>query len=71
MPWKEQSEMDEKIKFIARLIEEKLVGETGFEPATLCSQSRCATRLRYSPTLVISDTYLLFGLPPTFSFATF
>jgi hypothetical protein len=25
------------------------VGETGFEPATLCSQSRCATRLRYSP----------------------
>ena len=27
-----------------------LVGETGFEPATLCSQSRCATRLRYSPT---------------------
>ena len=28
----------------------KLVGETGFEPATLCSQSRCATRLRYSPT---------------------
>jgi hypothetical protein len=28
----------------------ELVGETGFEPATLCSQSRCATRLRYSPT---------------------
>src|SRR3546814_13425625 len=27
----------------------KMVGETGFEPATLCSQSRCATRLRYSP----------------------
>ena len=27
-----------------------LVGETGFEPATLCSQSRCATRLRYTPT---------------------
>ena len=27
----------------------RLVGETGFEPATLCSQSRCATRLRYSP----------------------
>ena len=26
-----------------------LVGETGFEPATLCSQSRCATRLRHSP----------------------
>ena len=27
-----------------------MVGETGFEPATLCSQNRCATRLRYSPT---------------------
>jgi hypothetical protein len=31
--------------------QKSLVGETGFEPATLCSQSRCATRLRYSPTL--------------------
>ena len=30
------------------------VGETGFEPATLCSQSRCATGLRYSPNLSIS-----------------
>ena len=27
----------------------KLVGVTGFEPATLCSQSRCATKLRYTP----------------------
>ena len=26
-----------------------MVGEIGFEPTTLCSQSRCATRLRYSP----------------------
>ncbi len=26
-----------------------VVGLTGFEPATLCSQSRCATKLRYSP----------------------
>ena len=25
------------------------VGATGFEPATLCSQSRCATGLRYAP----------------------
>ena len=30
-----------------------MVGETGFEPATLCSQNRCATRLRYSPTEII------------------
>lgn len=31
----------------ARMI---MVGETGFEPATPCSQGRCAARLRYSPT---------------------
>ena len=29
----------------------EMVGETGFEPATLGSQNRCATRLRYSPTM--------------------
>ena len=28
----------------------RMVGPTGFEPATLCSQSRCATKLRYGPT---------------------
>ena len=28
----------------------RLVGAEGFEPPTLCSQSRCATRLRYAPT---------------------
>ena len=28
----------------------KLVGVTGFEPATPCSQGKCATRLRYTPT---------------------
>ena len=28
----------------------KMVGAAGFELATLCSQSRCATRLRYAPT---------------------
>ena len=27
-----------------------MVGEQGFEPWTPCSQSRCATRLRYTPT---------------------
>ncbi len=31
----------------------KLVGAAGFELATLCSQSRCATRLRYAPTALI------------------
>jgi hypothetical protein len=29
--------------------ERRLVGAAGFEPATLCSQSRCATGLRYAP----------------------
>ena len=28
-----------------------LVGAEGFEPPALCSQSRCATRLRYAPTV--------------------
>jgi hypothetical protein len=28
----------------------KMVGATGFEPATPCAQGRCATRLRYAPT---------------------
>ncbi len=29
-----------------------MVGEEGFEPPTLWSQTRCATKLRYSPTNV-------------------
>ncbi len=32
-----------------RFSETILVGVEGFEPPTLCSQSRCATRLRYTP----------------------
>ncbi len=28
-----------------------MVGETGFEPATPWSQTRCATSLRHSPTI--------------------
>ena len=30
---------------------ERMVGAEGFEPPTLWSQTRCATRLRYAPTL--------------------
>jgi hypothetical protein len=30
-----------------------MVGAEGFEPPALCSQSRCATRLRYAPTFQI------------------
>ena len=31
----------------------ELVGAVRFELTTLCSQSRCATRLRYAPTVSI------------------
>ena len=30
----------------------KLVGAIGFEPTTPCAQGRCATRLRYAPTVI-------------------
>ena len=40
-----------------------MVGAEGFEPPTLCSQSRCATRLRYAP---ISKFYLSGGLAQPF-----
>ena len=28
----------------------RMVGVEGFEPPTTCTQNRCATRLRYTPT---------------------
>ena len=31
-----------------------MVGVAGFEPATLWSQTRCATRLRYTPNDVLN-----------------
>jgi hypothetical protein len=30
-----------------------MVGAEGFEPPTLWSQTRCATRLRYAPTILV------------------
>ena len=36
-------------KMIMPKVAELLVGEKGFEPSTPWSQTRCATRLRYSP----------------------
>ncbi len=30
-----------------------MVGEEGFEPPTLWSQTRCATKLRYSPNFIV------------------
>ncbi len=38
------------------------VGVTGFEPATLCSQSRCATGLRYAPSILKNLSKNLFTL---------
>ena len=55
---------------------EKLVGVEGFEPPTPCSQSRCATRLRYTPksqalyhAVQGSESYVLrfFSSIPSFS----
>ena len=40
-----------KMRECAKLLNQ-MVGAEGFEPPTLCSQSRCATRLRYAPTPV-------------------
>src|SRR5437763_5208444 len=34
---------------------EAVVGAAGFEPATLWSQTRCATRLRYAPPQPLDD----------------
>ena len=39
-----------------------MVGAEGFEPPTLCSQSRCATRLRYAPTLLDCSAKGFLGL---------
>ncbi len=42
-----------------------LVGARGFEPPTPCSQSRCATRLRYAPRKADRVAYPFpFGRPP-------
>ncbi len=39
----------QKIRIISDAAFLKVVGEEGFEPPTLWSQTRCATKLRYSP----------------------
>ncbi len=36
-----------------------MVGEEGFEPPTLWSQTRCATKLRYSPERCICYSFFL------------
>ena len=42
--------------------DQNLVGVKGFEPSTLWSQTRCATRLRYTPKLRILAGRVLTGL---------
>ena len=40
-------------------LSKKMVGVEGFEPTTLWSQTRCATRLRYTPNMVGSERFEL------------
>ena len=45
------------LRFQNVLVQKKLlVGARGFEPRTPCAQGRCATRLRYAPTLLRTTT---------------
>ena len=37
-----------------------MVGATGFEPATSCSQSKCSTKLSYAPTPIVPTDYTVF-----------
>jgi hypothetical protein len=39
-----------------------MVGVAGFEPATLWSQTRCATRLRYTPIQVLIQQLLIISM---------
>jgi hypothetical protein len=39
-----------------------MVGVAGFEPATLWSQTRCATRLRYTPLRVLIQQLLIISM---------
>ena len=41
---------EETVTHVTGIDPRKVVGATGFEPATPCAQGRCATRLRYAPT---------------------
>src|SRR3989338_44140 len=45
----------------------KMVGATGFEPATSCSRSRRATKLRYAPIFHLTPAAWASGLPPVFA----
>ncbi len=44
-----KSEAPDGSRFLENRQRPRLVGATGFEPATTCTPSKCATRLRYAP----------------------
>ena len=46
--------------------QELLVGARGFEPRTPCAQGRCATRLRYAPTVLIINAIAADDMRVTF-----
>jgi hypothetical protein len=48
LPKKQPTELGHN-RFLVRT-DSKLVGATGFEPATPCTPSKCATKLRHAPT---------------------
>ena len=48
-----ETHRNDKAAMNAALSFSNLVGVKGFEPSTLWSQTRCATRLRYTPKLRI------------------
>ena len=37
----------------------RMVGVTGFEPVTPCSQGKCATELRYTPLSLLDNKYII------------
>ncbi len=47
-----------------------MVGVEGFEPPTLWSQTRCATKLRYTPIHCLSQAKHLLRLPQNLAFGT-
>jgi hypothetical protein len=55
-----EAHVGENWRFQNVLLQKKsMVGARGFEPRTPCAQGRCATRLRYAPTLLTSTTTTL------------
>ena len=52
--WSSTIELHPQTNELNNSVKIKMVGMTGFEPATSCSQSRRATKLRHIPTATVS-----------------